>query len=383
MKPWQNGIPLDQLQAMAEPFKQRHKPHVYGAFGLTKERDIAAAMKGGNFAWIMEGDAYVAGCCLRRFKASGIQHDFAQRPLRLSPGTVMIDAMAGERGNLARFLSHAETAAGRFPCWAEIFEEDLEASAAMEEAGWDYVTSKVMAGSEIKGLYTTPGSSWAAFRSPAEDATLCQLPQRISSDDVGVIAAELAAYLANHDAWAQHYSSYNKRKSWTAFALHGYDPADPAFIIKPGEMSKAWKAENEGKYAGQAMPTPAAEHFLKTLALIETHFPATDRIRFMCLAPGDGELTRHADITDREAGVRDGMVARLHIPIHTNDEVWFAAWDKRGIYWREHMARGELWYLDQRKPHTVVNAGREPRVHLVIDVRADERLRAELSNGKN
>ena len=73
--------------------------------------------------------------------------------------------------------------------------------------------------------------------------------------------------------------------------------------------------------------TKAAEHFPATLAacaqLAEPE--GCDRIRFMRLRAKGGELARHADITDREAGTADGMIARFHIPIVTSPAVRFRA----------------------------------------------------------
>jgi hypothetical protein len=45
------------------------------------------------------------------------------------------------------------------------------------------------------------------------------------------------------------------------------------------------------------------------------------------------------------------------------------------------MGQGELWYLDQRKPHRAANMGDQPRVHLVGDFYATEELRGQLVQG--
>ena len=39
------------------------------------------------------------------------------------------------------------------------------------------------------------------------------------------------------------------------------------------------------------------------------------------------------------------------------------------------MGKGELWYLDMRKPHTAINFGEEDRYHLIIDVKSGPELR--------
>jgi hypothetical protein len=96
----------------------------------------------------------------------------------------------------------------------------------------------------------------------------------------------------------------------------------------------------------------------------------------MRLRAGGGELTRHADITDRQAGVRDGRIIRLHIPIVTNPQVLFSAWTARGERLDVRFPVGALCYLDQRKPHTAINPGSTDRIHLVVDAFAHEELRA-------
>ena len=37
---------------------------------------------------------------------------------------------------------------------------------------------------------------------------------------------------------------------------------------------------------------------------------------------------------------------------------------------------GECWYLDVRKPHQAINDGTEMRTHLVVDIEANDEVRA-------
>jgi hypothetical protein len=100
----------------------------------------------------------------------------------------------------------------------------------------------------------------------------------------------------------------------------------------------------------------------------------------MRLRAKGGELARHADITDREAGTADGMIARFHIPIVTSPAVRFSAWTERGERIDTQWPEGALCYLDQRKPHTVTNSDPElARVHLVIDAISNADIRARLA----
>jgi hypothetical protein len=375
---WTRGFPLERLKAFAAPFKAQHKPLVFGAFGLTKERDCAEALAAGRALWT--GDPPQAVALFSLAKATSEQQDFAQRPYAIELGAVFVKAFACfTSASGARVLRALRERAKGAPVWLEIFEEDDVARLALGVAGgFNYVTTKVFAGSEIKGVYFTGEPPLAPFDA-ADVATLEVLDRDfLSEDEHAAIKAEVAAF---DNLWAQHYSSYNKRKSWEAFALRGFDD-EPGFIIKPAEMSKAWKEENERRLADRPRMTQAAPHFPATLAACAKLAPAEgcDRIRFMRLRSKGGELSRHADITDREAGTADGFISRFHIPIATSEAVRFSGWTARGeridTTWPE---RG-LCYLDQRKPHMVTNS--DPalnRVHLVIDAISSAALRARIA----
>jgi hypothetical protein len=100
-----------------------------------------------------------------------------------------------------------------------------------------------------------------------------------------------------------------------------------------------------------------------------------DRLRFMKLAPGGGELTRHAD-TLPDTGVADGRLSRLHIPIVSNPKVIFTQWNSRGQKESKNFPEGALCYLDQRQPHQALNGGDAERVHFVLDVQSGVTLRS-------
>jgi hypothetical protein len=181
--------------------------------------------------------------------------------------------------------------------------------------------------------------------------------------------------------FADHYSSYNKGKTWSALALRGYG-GDPDFIIKPSEMSKKWKEENAAKLKLEISDSPLRALLKEAEPLISAIPGKKHRIRLMRLAPGGGELTRHADITDPDAGTLPGRLLRIHIPLLTNPKVQFQMWLLNGSRVTENMALGEAWYLDTRKPHTAANLGPEQRIHLVMDVESCPELLALLEAQK-
>jgi hypothetical protein len=619
MKPWQHGIELDELKRMAAPFKTANARHVYGAFGLVKERDVASAISEGSFVQVKSAAAFV-----RDIERPHKVKLFAGAQYILLPDTMFISELGYVNLKDVSALIKRIRRSGSKYLAASVFQEDAALCTLLRDEGLVFVGAKVMAGSEIKGLYvdnaTRPKSD------PAELVTLKTLvPRFIDSDEIEEIKLEIDKAEREDRVWAQHYcvevsqrvltadlrwvpagelklgdrlvgfdeeprpgerrkfcetevtayawrkeevyrvrlddgtdllataehpwlaiegtgqkwkrtdrlrpgdrlprlfspwdhptsfdsgwmagildgegyvgryfrtnengrqvssarlgfaqlpgsvldyalrlldewgirhrvapprpggvvevgvdrkaeaarlvgmtrpvrllpkitpewlgvvradyhaavvsiesigirpiaamstststyvsegfgshnSSYNKRRSWTAFALRGYVPENPSFIIKPAEMSKKWKEDNPELLKAEARNTVLADDFPFTMGIVNRIEGEKDRVRFMRLS-GNGELTRHADITDREAGVQIGNVVRLHIPIVTRKEILFSGWNLNGTKSQLHFAQGALCYLDQRKPHAVFNPSKKDRIHLVIDCRCTEGLR--------
>jgi hypothetical protein len=368
---WQRGIDIARLRALAAPFAARHKPLVFGAFGLIKERDMAEALAHKRAIWT--GDPPAAVAIAWPSRSAIHQTDFTGRALAFDPPGVRISAFAAlDLASGCKLLDAIKLRALGGWVLAEIFEEDATARACMAACGFAYRASKIAAGSEIKGLYGH-GMAPMAPIGAEDEATLAVLDRSFASPALAAIRAELTAAGL---PWEQHYSAYNKRHSWTAFALRGYSD-DPRSVHKPAEMAKGWQDKHPAEMREAVRWTPAAERFPATMALLDATGWQWDRVRFMRLAPRGGELARHADITDREAGTADGKVTRLHVPILTSTAVTFHGWDARGGQLRRHWPEGALCYLDQRKPHGVTN--HDPalhRIHLVADARGNARLRA-------
>jgi hypothetical protein len=174
--------------------------------------------------------------------------------------------------------------------------------------------------------------------------------------------------------FTNHYSNYNKGNSWSAISLRGYSP-EWSFITKPAEMSKKWKEENKN-VEFKLQDTELRKMFPEVEDVLRWLPGKPHRIRFMNLSPGGGELQRHTDQVDPDAGVNDYKLMRFHFPIVTNEDVIFNQWDWNAQLVEEHMKVGECWYIDVRKPHRAINDGTEMRTHLVIDVEANNEVRA-------
>jgi len=384
---WQKGYDLDFLKALARPFAEAYRPYSYGAFGVPKERDCATALQEENLYYLTaKGDPKnVVACCIYRTnKTPGKQKDFSGRSVTICKDDFFIRHCAIRLGYedflepMLYNLLKEENNPARIT-WIEIHEENNLVKGVIMRLGFQYFFTKISASSDIKSLYVKKASQVSFVpdsRLPAAEVPSIQLLSKefISEGAQKQILQEIADYEEN-SPWAQHYSNYNKRKSWTAFALKGYKPDDPGFIIQPDEMSKQWKKDNQDLLSAECKMTVAAEHFPMALTIVGSIPGVKERVRFMKLSPG-GELTRHADVTNRKAGVRDGMLSRLHIPL-TTSECTFFSWGVRGDAIIHQYNERDIFYLDQRKPHAVVNRSKDnDRVHLVMDVESSETLRS-------
>ncbi len=368
-------------------FKQQYKPFAQSVFSIPPQKEIDRILK-------EHRAIYFPGCAaLYHINKSESHHrDFADRMVTILPGDLFVSDFAyTHQANAIRALNllkqrAKEAGAG---CWLELFEEDEGAKDAALHCGFIYVASKISAFSDVRGIYGwwDPSIRARAIRSippvldNAEELTLSEVVKGFATPrEVAAIRAELDEYLlVHHGKWADHYSNYNIRKSWTAFALRGFVKDDPGFIIKPSEMMRKWKEANKHLLNNELTQTTAAPFFPNAWKLALKIPGQKERVRFMRLAAETGELGRHADISDRFAGVQNGLVARFHVPIRTCDECYFRAWDARGKKLEQKLKVGNLYYLDQRKPHAVVNQCKEDRVHFVVDVFMNPQARALLN----
>lgn len=382
---WAKGHPLDLLREIAKPFAEQFKPHIYGAFGLPKEAEIAAAIEAKEAIWTREGGKSVqASALFRLFRDRGSAHsDFAGRKAQLAAGDLFIRAIAGTdlaRQHLVTVLDHS---AHPPAIWIEDLVESPR-SALWLAMGFERIMTKIAASSDIRGLWHMgdPEGRLPPALDRADRPSLARLDRGfVPAGEIEAALEEISAYVAaNAGAWAQHYSSYNKRQSWTALAIRGFDPADPGFIIKPAEMSRKWRADHPERLQAECGDTIAAPAFPRIRAIAARLPGRPQRIRLMRLASGGGELTRHADIVDPEAGTADGLTCRLHIPLQSPPECRFLSWDLDGQKLAEHFPAGQLFYLDTRKPHAVINPGDRDRIHIVIDQFSSPELRRMIAS---
>ncbi len=369
MKPWQKGQPLARLKEVASVFKQFDKGLVFGAFGGVKENTVADWIEDGKlFTFEGEGGRVTAAAAIVEHKGKRPIEGFCGPIGCPFAGASVVKRMACLPGHEQDLVDLVQLNAAD-ELWVETFIENPAARACCEALGAEWVGSKVSAASEIVGVFKRGGGPAAPIPA-AEAAAIEQMPVACLADEA---RTALAAISRVAPAFEQHYSTYNKAGSWSALALRGFGGL-PGFIIKPAEMSRKWKEEHPDEIQYKCVDTPLRAQLRPLEALIAAIPGPKERIRLMKLAPGGGELLRHADITDPDAGVRPGRLMRIHIPLLTNPGVRFCQWLLDGSRKEASMGVGEAWYLDTRKPHTAINGGETERIHLVMDVGSNAKL---------
>ena len=88
------------------------------------------------------------------------------------------------------------------------------------------------------------------------------------------------------------------------------------------------------------------------------------RVRVAMLKPGGGTTDWHRDIDG------DIYMARLHIPIYTNDRCKFCIMNEQtGTEYKKHFpADGSAYFVSTNLVHRAYNGGDEPRVHIIMDI---------------
>jgi hypothetical protein len=251
-----------------------------------------------------------------------------------------------------------------------------------ERSGFEYVGYKVTSFSEILSVYFRnafmnfgprrhPKVSLAEFVGMARIGTFNPIKAGMILETIRCLSP----------SFINHYSNYNKKNAWSALSLRGYT-SDPSFITKPIEMNDKWKEEHRNEHF-ELQDTPLYDSFPEVKELLSFLDGDIHRVRFMKLAPGGGELQRHTDQVDPDAGNGIGALARLHFPLSTNPKVVFTTWNENDQPEYHHFSKGECWVLDTRKPHMAVNGGESERIHLVVDTIVTPKLEKLIIESEN
>jgi len=366
MKPWQKGFELDYLKSITAEY-DHYNSYTDSPFAQFKKNNIAECLEKGSLraidsAWVNITEAKV--------RSKITMHGDTIIGYK-EPGDVIIQNISKHTDNVVEYInSYADR-----NCWLFGWAEDDEFRRFAESCNFTYVGCKITTFAEIYSVY---------FRNSSVSFEDREHPKIIGEETVNICKCvfdtidtqKLREELSQVEVeYTNHYSNYNKKGAWSAISLRGYRP-DASFIAKPVEMNKKWKEENDTWEEWECEDTPLREKFPyvnEILAQIPTD--RIERVRFMSLAPGGGELSRHTDQVDPYLGVTDGKMMRLHIPVITNPNMEFTSWSMHGVKNIVNMKEGELWYLDIRKPHMAVNNGDETRIHLVVDIEANDKCR--------
>lgn len=351
--------------AIVEIFKQHDKGLIAARF-TPGAASVAEWFEKGNLRVALVDGKPVAALAMRQFGRPKSYRDFADWERGVAaPGEREVIRVACKTGHHDALIALIDAEALNAE-WFNLWMEHPVDQAVAQYLSLTWRGSRVTAAAELFGIYSRSSAKIIAVQS-AEMLTLARL-------DLTLDVSDMVAALSRLPEWAEHYSSYNKRHSWYALALRGYGSVD--FIEKPAEMGKKWKEENPDKLSLPLADTALRKALPEAEALIAAIPGVKHRIRLMRLTQGKGELARHADITDPDAGVAPTKLLRIHIPIITNPKVLVEQWNLKGENVACNMKAGEAWYLDTRKPHRVVNQGASDRVHLVMDVESSPALLA-------
>ena len=373
MKDWQKGIELDELLKLEKTW-EGYNERCLSPFLEMKKNKIANSIDLNEYQfghqWAIQSRVLKAKSKINMYSAYKIPIATVEK------GDRVVDRMAcNQPEEVVRIMQRYNEDTFLF-----INEEHNIDRFVASWAGFKKLGIKINTFGDIQGVYFKDRVEGAFGKREFPEQNM-MLPveklvlRKASIPDVSNICDIIAQRLEVMDyEFTNHYSNYNKDKSWSAISLRGYTP-EWSFITKPKEMSKKWKKENEGKEF-RLQDTELRKMFPEVEDLLKMLPGKPHRIRFMNLSPGGGELERHTDQVDPEAGVSDYKLMRFHFPIVTNKDVIFNQWDWDAKLVEEQMKVGECWYIDVRKPHRAINGGTEMRTHLVVDIEANEKVRA-------
>ena len=373
MKDWQKGIPLEILLRLEKPWEQ-YNERCLSPFLEMKKNKIAAAMYEGKYEygheWAIQSRVLKVRTKINMYSAYNIPIATVEK------GDRVVDRLAYNQPEaVVRMLKSYDEDTFLF-----INEEHSIDRFVASQANYRKLGIKINTFGDIQGVYFKDQPSFLGDMRefPEQNMMLSEeklVLRKATIPDVSNICDIIKQRLEVMDyEFTNHYSNYNKGKSWSAISLRGYTP-EWSFITKPAEMSKKWKEENKDTEF-KLQDTELRKMFPEVEDVLKLLPGKPHRIRFMNLAPGGGELQRHTDQVDPDAGVNDAKLMRFHFPIVTNKDVTFSQWDYKAERVSCHMNVGECWYLDVRKPHQAINSGEDMRTHLVIDIEANDEVRA-------
>lgn len=376
MKAWQHGFELELLKSYEKIFE------VYNCFSdspfsKVKKNNIAQALKNNQFHTISQPTIFgTKTLCYIKTKVLRDSDISLYKGVSIATkktGDVVYSAIATDALDI-NTLGFPNIFDKEESAWVYSWADDRNMNHYLHKYKFKKVGSKITTFGEIRFVW---------FREKegvrAEDKREFSVLPKYETVSVKLIAKnntikdiveKIHEKCKNFDDLFQnHYSNYNKGKSWSAFSLRGYK-SDPTFMTKPIEMDDKWNEKHKDEVF-EMQDTTLMEKFPEVYEMLQKTFGhgiEYHRIRLMKLKGGEGELTRHTDQVDPDQGLALGKLVRFHFPIVTNDNVKFTVWDLENKPNTVNMKTGECWVLDVRKPHAAINGGKDDRIHLVVDL---------------
>ena len=363
MKPWQHGYELDFLNSIVD-FYSEYNSYSLSPFSQIKKNNIAELLHKGTLNVLR--DQYGKTNAILNIAESKVKSDISLHgDVKIGTklkGDLVITNIAGESHVIENVLDsiHSDT-------WVYVWAEDKRLNEILSKIGYQKINPKITTFGEIYNIFYRGKHR---FHPQPKKADLLSI-KKVCDVNAHLIK-QIEKKLTFLPEFTNHYSNYNKGKSWSALSLRGYS-SDPSFITKPSEMNDKWKEENS-QQVFLMQDTALYDMFPEVRELLKSFDSEIHRIRFMKLSPGGGELQRHTDQVDSDSGGSIGKLARLHFPIKTNSDVKFTVWNLNAEPETVNMNVGECWFLDTRKPHKAINGGNEERIHLVVDVLVNEQI---------
>lgn len=357
-----------KAEEVARLMNRYARDHAAGAFGSPLAADLN---KNGWHEWHDSEQTVVA--TVARLGRPGTRNDWTGRRYVIPAGASVATFIARTPGaGFPDDLASVDFAFG--------YADDPVLTRGFLDAGFHRYATRISASSEIITCWAHRGAAPKRAELAEDVPTAEPLPWCPSMVYVDRMRTELRSI----EQWHDDYPFYSDG-TWGAVNLRGFNPADPLWGVKPAEMPRKWQREHPEAMRYRCDWTTITDRLPTMRAVTEDladFLGATDleRVRLMRMAakPGGGALARHSDVTDKAAGTRDGQVARFHIPLHTHGLIKMSVWDLDGTRNDVHLPVGTCWYLDQRKPHAVVNPSTVDRVHLVVDVLCNDTVRKAL-----
>lgn len=370
------------LESVYQLFRRHERPFALGPWSKLRKGDLAAAHADHRLHVVGALEAPLA-CAIAKnppLRDLNIADFTRSERLLLPKGVPIIERIAYTDPEYAAALLYTlKEGHSSIAFWT--WTEHLSDAQLRAVVGKGMQVHKIDAFSSMRILSTIGSLEGFAYvpLPPSEESSLGQM-RGWPEQDVNPL---LAALNQVEPTFTNHYSTYNKGKSWSAISFRTFGGKTEC-IHKPAEMAKRWQLEHPEEMNFKLDWTPLLKQLPEVMGLLNffrlygVEGNQFHRVRIMRLAPAGGELERHADITDPDCGTADGKVMRLHLPLVTNPGVLFSSWNLSGQPHVEHFPVGKWFYLDTRKAHTAINNGMEDRLHLVVDLPSNEALRNAL-----